>query len=105
MSIAISKNNIPIRLTDERWLHITMGHPEIADFYYEILETIEDADVIYEGDNEAKIAIKGFQERNDKFVVVVYNEVNRNDGFVITAYFSNQQQEFQKKKILWKQQS
>ena len=60
--IAFSKSNIPIRLTDERWLHITTGHPEIAGYYYEILETIEDADIIYEGSNEAKIAIKRFQE-------------------------------------------
>jgi hypothetical protein len=43
VTIAISKNNIPIRLTDERWLHITTGHPEIAGYYYEIFETIEDA--------------------------------------------------------------
>lgn len=41
MDIAISINRIPIRLTDERWHHISTGHPEMADFYYEILETIE----------------------------------------------------------------
>lgn len=39
--IAISKNNVPIRLTDKRWHHISTGHPEIADYYYDILETIE----------------------------------------------------------------
>ncbi len=105
MTIAISKNNIPIRLTDERWLHITTGHPEIAGYYYEIFETIEDADIIYQGNNEAKIAIKKFQERSDKFVIVVYKETDTNDGFVITAHFSNHQQHFQKKKILWKPQN
>lgn len=30
-----------MRLTDECRLHITMGHPEMADYYYEILETVE----------------------------------------------------------------
>ncbi len=105
MSIAISKNNTSIRLTDERWQHITTGHPEIAGYYYEILETIENPDIIYEGNNDAKIVIKKFMERNDKFVVVVYKEINANDGFVITAHFSNKLQEFQNKKILWKQQS
>jgi hypothetical protein len=46
MDIAISKNGVPIRLTDERWQHITLGHPDIADYYYEILETIEEAEII-----------------------------------------------------------
>lgn len=74
MDIAISKNGIPIRLTSERWKHITTGHPEIADYYYEILETIENPDIIYEGNNDAKIAIRKFQETLTKFVVAVYKE-------------------------------
>lgn len=103
MSYAISKNNTSIRLTDERWQHITTGHPEVAGYYYEILDTIENPEIIYEGNNTAKIAVKKIQERNDKFVVVLYKEINIADGFIITAYFSNKQQEFKKKKVLWKQ--
>lgn len=102
MDIAISKNKVSIRLTNERWQHITMGHPEIADYYYEILDTIENPEIIYEGSLDAKIAIKMFQETFIKFVVVVYKEMSATDGFVITAYFSNKLQEFQKKNILWK---
>lgn len=104
MDIAISKNGVPIRLTSERWQHITTGHPEIADYYYEILETIETPEIIYEGNNDAKIAIREFQENNAKFVVVIYKETNTNDGFIITAHFTNKKQEFNKNKILWKQQ-
>jgi hypothetical protein len=66
--IAISKNGIPIRLTDERWQHITTGHPEIADYYYEILETLETPEIIYEGSNDAKIAIKKIQEKLAVFI-------------------------------------
>ncbi len=54
MDVTISKNGVPIRLTSERWLHITTGHPDIADYYYEILETIENPEIIYEGTNNAK---------------------------------------------------
>jgi hypothetical protein len=57
MDIAISKNSIPIRLTDERWMHISIGHPEIADYYYEILEAIESPDKIFEGRNGEMIAV------------------------------------------------
>ncbi len=103
MDIAISKNNIPIRLTSERWQHITTGHPEVAGYYYEILEAIENPEIIYEGNYNAKIAIKKFQESITTFVVVVYKEISDTDGFIITAHFSNKQQEFKKKKVLWKQ--
>lgn len=29
IDIATSVNGVPIRLTEERWSHITAGHPEI----------------------------------------------------------------------------
>jgi hypothetical protein len=52
MDIAISKNNVPIRMSAERWQHISTGHPEVADYYYEIFETIENPRVIYQGEYE-----------------------------------------------------
>lgn len=42
-----SKNNIKIRLTDERWRHITEKHSELAGYYFDVLETITDPDYIY----------------------------------------------------------
>ena len=103
MDIAVSKNNVPIRLTDERWYHITTGHPEIADYYYEILDTIENPQIIYQGDNDGLIAVSLYLDTTDKFIVVVYKEASISDGFVITAYLSNKEQKFTKKIIKWKQ--
>ena len=105
MDIATSINGIPIRLTSERWQHITMGHPEIADSYYHLLETVENPDIIFEGNNEANIAVRKFHETLTKFVVVIYKETKGGDGFIITAYFSDKEQEFKKKKIVWKRQN
>ena len=104
MEIAISINKIPIRLTKERWQHITLGHPEIAGFYYEILESIEKPDSIYEGKYGELIATKHFEKLNNKFVVVIYKELSEEDGFVITAYLSNEIQEFVKRKKIWDSQ-
>ena len=103
MDIAISKNKVPIRLTDERWYHITTGHPEIADYYYQILETIENPEMIYQGDNDGLIAIRLYLALIGKYIVVVYKETNQYDGFVITAYISNKIQTFTKKIMIWKQ--
>jgi Barnase-EndoU-ColicinE5/D-RelE like nuclease len=104
LDIAISQNGTLIRLTSERWQHITTGHPEIAGYYFDILETIENPDIIYEGNYDAKIAVKKIQEGFTKFIVVVYKETGGNDGFIITAHFSNKELEFKKEKVLWKQQ-
>ena len=41
MNLVISKNDVPIRLSDERWMHITIGHPEMSDLYFQILETVK----------------------------------------------------------------
>ncbi len=104
MDIAISFNKIPIRLTAERWQHITTGHPEIAAYYYEILDTIENPEIVYEGNYNAFIACKDILLTENKFIVVIFKESSNKDGFVITAYISNKKQEFQKKKILWEKQ-
>jgi len=48
MDVVRSKNGVPIRLTDERWLHITEEHSEMAGYYFEALETVEEPDAIYE---------------------------------------------------------
>lgn len=99
---AKSKNGVPVRLTGERWVHISTGHPEMADYYYEILETIEKPAVIYKGTNGELIAIND-GNNSEKFIVVVYKETSRHDGFVITAYISNKKPFFEKKEIIWKQ--
>ncbi len=45
----LSKDSIIIRLTDERWDHITDGHNELADMRLEVLETIVDPPLIQSG--------------------------------------------------------
>ncbi|MDP2335645.1 MAG: hypothetical protein Q8N05_04175 [Bacteroidota bacterium] len=103
MDIGISKNNVPIRLTPERWQHITTGLPEVADFYYEILETIENPKIIYEGNEGGLIAVSFRFENTGKFIVVIYKEISLEDGFVITSFLSSKEQKFEKKIVIWEQ--
>jgi hypothetical protein len=62
MKKVTSRNGVPIRLTDERWSHITESHCEMAGYYYEILECVEDPDAVYEGKYEELIGMKEIQE-------------------------------------------
>ncbi len=66
---ARSRNGIPIRLPDERWIHLTEGHSEMAGYYSEVLEAVEDPDAIYEGSSGELLAIKKMQ--SGKYIVVV----------------------------------
>ncbi|MFW6305093.1 MAG: hypothetical protein ACOC1V_04890 [Candidatus Saliniplasma sp.] len=49
MDKANSVDDVPIQLTKERWFHITEGHPEMAGYYHEILDTVEDLEGVYAG--------------------------------------------------------
>lgn len=98
MNIAYSLNNIPIRLTDERWRHIVENHEDIAGYYDAVLQTVEDADYIIKGYGEALIALQ--EVKKNKFLAVVYKEFD-NDGFIITAYFTSKLK-LEREGILWK---
>jgi len=102
MDFAISINEIHIRLTDERWQHISTGHPEMADFYFEILETIENPNVLYKGNSGEIIAVGQKNKISGKFFVVVYKEMERLDGFIITSFMSKKENLFIKKEVVWK---
>jgi hypothetical protein len=39
VDIAYSVKEVPIRLTYERWFHITENHDDLASYYFEVLET------------------------------------------------------------------
>ncbi|MBS4027011.1 MAG: hypothetical protein KGZ58_00120 [Ignavibacteriales bacterium] len=100
--IVRSKNNIPIRLTEERWIHITEEHSEMAGYFFDVLETIENPVIIFEGKHDEKIAVKEIEK--GKFLLVFYKEIQRDDGFIITAFFTRQKKQLEKRKILWSQQ-
>jgi len=99
MKVILSVNNVPIRLTEERWLHITEEHSELAGYYYDAIETISSPDVIYAGNSGECIALKTLS--TDKSIVVIYKEVSSEDGFVITAFITSKKNQFERRIKLW----
>jgi hypothetical protein len=91
MELIRSINNVPIRLTDERWQHITTRHPELVDQQEKLLETIAKPEQIQAGDTGELLAIRFYPQTplTSKFMVVAYREVSVDDGFILTAYFTN----------------
>ena len=58
MDIAYSINDIPIRLTRERWFHIIENHDDLAGYYDDVLTAIENPDLIIQGYGGALVAMK-----------------------------------------------
>lgn len=84
MEVAYSVNGVPIRLTYERWYHIVENHDELASHFYDVLETVEHPALVVRGNGGALKAARNLGSR--KWLVAVYREVSRSDGFLITAY-------------------
>ena len=85
MDIAYSINGVPVRLTFERWCHIVENHDEMASYFHDVLETIERPELVARGNRGSLKAARSWGKR--KWLVVIYRELSRSDGFVITAYF------------------
>ncbi len=101
MDTVRSKNNVPVRLPQERWFHITEEHSEMAGYYFEVLETVEDPQAIYRGKAGECLAVREVEK--DKYIVVVYKEVSKTDGFIITAFLTKQKRQFERRQKLWPQ--
>ena len=98
ISTAVSKNGIPIRLTDERWAHITEEHCELAGLRLEVLETVSNPERIVAGGAGELLAIHPLGV--DKWLVAVYREVV-DDGFIITAFLSSKIHVLNKRRQVW----
>jgi len=87
MDAAVSKNKVPIRLTQERWHHIQQGILKLPVTIYDIPETIENPLCIYEGTRNEYIAVIGKQEQSGKFIVVIYRETEGGRNVFESKYF------------------
>jgi len=84
MEVAISVNGVPIRLTYERWYHIVENHDELASYFHDVLDTIEKPEFVARGNKGTLKATTNMGKK--KWLVVIYRELSKHDGFVITAY-------------------
>ena len=62
MVIAKSKNNVPVRLTLERWAHIIARHPEMDSQKERVIETLTEPEIIQQGDFGELVAIRYYEE-------------------------------------------
>jgi len=67
-----------------------------------VIKTVSAPDLIQQGDFGGLLAARRYSGTalGDKFLVVAYREVDRHDGFVLTAYYTRRLSA--QREILWK---
>jgi hypothetical protein len=86
MDVVRSVNGVPLRLTAERWAHIVEARDELAGRLPEVLGAVERPDWVTRGYRGSLVAWKGYGRRG--YLAVIYKELSRGDGFIITAFFT-----------------
>ncbi|MBC7837491.1 MAG: hypothetical protein H7Y39_02450 [Nitrospiraceae bacterium] len=98
VDLVLSKHGVPIRLTDERWSHITEEHCELAGLRSEVLDAVVQPERIVLGGDGEHLAIREVEE--GKHLVVIYRE-GTDDGFIITAFVTRRVRSLVKRRQVW----
>ena len=98
IAVVRSKLNIPIRLTEERWVHITEEHCEMSELRTEIQETIANPQRILLGNDDEWLAVREYSP--GKYLVAVYRE-EAEDGFLLTAFMTRRIHSLERRRPLW----
>lgn len=88
----IDKTGRRIRLTRKQWSHINRKHPQVADYYEEIINTINNPLKIiqpYEGTKYYYYKYIKYKEGPEKYLKVIVKYLN-GEGFIITALFDRE---------------
>ena len=71
----------------------------MAGYYFEALETVEEPEAIYEGKAGECIAVREIEK--GKYIVVVYRELSKENGFVITAFLTRRRKQLERRRKIW----
>ncbi len=94
----VAKSGLAIRLTDERWAHITEEHGELTGLRSTVLETVSHPDRVLLGGDGELLAVREIEV--GKHLVAVYREQSE-DGFVITAFLTRRIRSLEKRRQVW----
>ncbi|MCD4799923.1 MAG: hypothetical protein K8R19_13070 [Methanosarcinales archaeon] len=95
----VNKFNRNIRLTNERWKHITDTHPELQNLLNELGGALKEPEIVKNSvNNEDVVLFYRFYEHiyKGKYMCVV---VKLNDESIITAYITDR---IKRGEVVWK---
>jgi hypothetical protein len=96
---SLSRNGVPIRLTEERWQHTIEEHAELNGLQDEVLAAVSQAERVLSGYGGELLAVRTMDQ--GKVLVVIYRETTTDDGFNITAFTTRRQKSLDQREQLW----
>jgi hypothetical protein len=100
VEVVYSVNGVPIRLTDERWQHIVSNKLYMGSYYEKVLAAVERPTWILRGYAGALVAVLTLGRQT--YLHVVYRELSREDGFIVTAFISRK---VNRSAVIWPKKS
>jgi len=85
---AIAFNGTKIFLTEERWKHIVLRHPELENKLSLVLETITNPDELYIDPTGVFHALKRLHGEVSDYIVVIYHKEG-GEGYIRTAFYTS----------------
>lgn len=70
----------------------------MAGYYDDVLIAVENPDMILQGYRGSLIAVQNHGRH--RYLMVIYRQTSQDDGFIITAYFTNK---LDRRKAIWTQ--
>jgi predicted transposase YbfD/YdcC len=77
-----------ILLTDKRWKHIILRHPELENKLFLVLDAVANPDEVYVDRAGAFHALKKLHGELSDYIVVVYYRENK-EGYIRTAFYTS----------------
>jgi len=77
-----------ILLTEERWKHIVLRHPELENKLFQVLDVVANLDEVYVDQAGAFHALKRLRGEVSDYIVVVYYKENE-EGYIRTAFYTS----------------
>lgn len=100
LAVVQSIDGVTIRLTEERWYeHIVFNRPHMSGYMESVLKAVENPQIVLRGHRKSKVAVVNFGAK--RWLHVVYRELSKTDGFIVTAKFED---EYNENLIIWKQE-
>ncbi len=81
-------NGTKVFLTEERWKHIVLRHPELENKLSLILDAVTNPDEVYIDPSGAFHALKRLHGEVSDYIVVIYCKEN-GEGYIRTAFYTN----------------
>lgn len=97
----VGLGGVEVALTEERWRHIVIRHPELTAKQRLVLNTVSGPDEAYVDTLRAVHVLKRLAGETSDFLVVIYS-VEGGRGYIRTAYYTSERRKARRYRLFRK---